>query len=361
MNGPLPDYRHEPASHCETGSLRNALRHAGLELSEPMVFGLGSGPAFYYLFFVKGPATLPMLGIRNRPGQIIQNVTRRLGIGCVAREHRTWEQALARVDELLARRVPAAALVDMFYMQYLPDFMRVHAPFHFVLLVGREGEHFWVSDPYAERVERLHVDALRAAWQTHARLSKNNYLVHLGALPREPDLRRASREAILRTCRDALLPRPLRRLFFFIGPTGMRTFARAMRRWPTRRRGVALREGILFHVVMFEEQGTGGGAFRLMYAAFLQELAERFSARRLGELAGQMAEHGRVWRNTSRKFAFLGKQIPMRDEDYEAWAVEHRAVLDEGLREIQDDFLRLADFEERFFPELKVAAAAELG
>jgi hypothetical protein len=360
MSGLIQGYRHEAASHCETGSLRNALRFAGLDLSEPMVFGLGSGPAFYYLFFVKGPATLPMLGIRNPPGGVLKNVTRRLGIELVGREHRSGQAALAEADGLLARNVPVAALVDMFYMQYLPAFMRVHAPFHFILLVGREGDDYWVSDPYAEQLERLHRDDLRAAWQTHARMSKDNYLAHVGALPPTLDLRRASREAILRTCRDVILPRPVRRLAFFIGPQGMRTFARAMRRWPARHRGVALREGILFHVVMFEEQGTGGGAFRLMYAAFLQELSERFGARRLGELAARMGEHGRSWRNTSRKFAALGKKLPMADEAYEGWIREHRAELDQGLAELAGDFLRLADFEERFFPELRAAAAAEL-
>ena len=35
-------------AHCETTALGVLLRHAGLDLSEPMLFGLGSGVSFIY-------------------------------------------------------------------------------------------------------------------------------------------------------------------------------------------------------------------------------------------------------------------------------------------------------------------------
>ena len=35
-------------AHCETTALGVLLRHAGLDLSEPMLFGLGSGLSFIY-------------------------------------------------------------------------------------------------------------------------------------------------------------------------------------------------------------------------------------------------------------------------------------------------------------------------
>ena len=63
-------YRHQLASHCESGTVRNLFNHSGVDVSEAMVFGIGSGPAFYYLFFAKGPSGLPLVGVRNPPGQI---------------------------------------------------------------------------------------------------------------------------------------------------------------------------------------------------------------------------------------------------------------------------------------------------
>ena len=43
------EFIHTPSAHCETGTVSNLLRSYGLEMSEPMVFGLASGMTFAYL------------------------------------------------------------------------------------------------------------------------------------------------------------------------------------------------------------------------------------------------------------------------------------------------------------------------
>jgi len=53
---------------------------------------------------------------------------------------------------------------------------------------------------------------------------------------------------------------------------------------------------------MQEEIGTGGGGFRFIYAAFLQEAAELLDRPRVSELAAKMTEIGDLW----RQFALLG-------------------------------------------------------
>ena len=35
--------QHKPAAHCENGTISNLLRFYGVEVSEPMAFGLASG------------------------------------------------------------------------------------------------------------------------------------------------------------------------------------------------------------------------------------------------------------------------------------------------------------------------------
>lgn len=350
-------YRHHVASHCETGSVRNLLIHAGLEISEPMVFGIGSGPAFYYLFFAKGPNGMPMVGIRNPPGSILKNVGKHLLIDVLAKEHKTTQAALAHAEERIAAGQPVAAIVDMFYMKYLPSYLHVHAPFHTILLVGREGDSFAVSDPYSEEIGVLSREDLAAAWETHAPLAKDNFIAYVRGLPPAVPWERAVVRAIRRTCRAMVQPALVRSVLPFVGVTGMRMFARKMRSWPDEHRGVRLREGILFSAVGFEEQGTGGAAFRLMYGAFLQEAADLLQSPRLEELAGQMLEHGNAWRDVSRQLIRLGKKVPMDDDAFADWFVAGEKELREGLREISTDFLARADFEERFFADLKRAVA----
>ncbi len=49
----MTDFQHRQSAHCESGVMANVLTHAGLPMSEPMAFGLGSGLAFAYLPIVR--------------------------------------------------------------------------------------------------------------------------------------------------------------------------------------------------------------------------------------------------------------------------------------------------------------------
>ncbi len=353
----IHNYTHEVAAHCETGSVRNLIKHAGLEVTEPMIFGIGSGPAFYYLFFVKGPCKFPLIGIRTPPGTILKNVSKLSGIDFFSRQYSNTDKALAKAHELLEANVPVALSVDMFYMKYLPSFLHVHAPFHFIILVGVEGDRYTISDPYFEEIGYLHIDDLRAAWETHAPLAKDNSLFHVKNIPGEIDWKTAVIRGMKRTCKNMILPPVIKNLMFFVGIQGIRTYAKKIRQWPKDYSGVILREGILFNAVGFEDQGTGGGAFRLMYGAFLQEAAELLGSAALVEMADRIIEHGRNWRDISRMLIRLGKKLPTSDEEYNDWIQQNAGMLDDGLGEIAGLFEKAADVEDRFFRDLGRIAA----
>ncbi|MCP4610688.1 MAG: BtrH N-terminal domain-containing protein [Planctomycetes bacterium] len=355
----IDKYSHQVASHCETGALRNLLKWGGLEISEPMVFGVGSGPAFYYLFFAKGPSGFPLIGIRNPPGSIFKNIKKRCGVDIVIKKYRKTEEAISRLNDMLDAGVPVAASVDMFYMKYLPSFLHVHAPFHHIVLIGRQGDTYAVSDPYFEQIGELEIENLKDAWSTHAPMAKDNLMAYVNGVPREINWEKAAVKSIKKTCRNMLLPPGIKNIFSFVGVEGIRTYAKKLTQWPNRYRGSFLREGILFNAVGFEDQGTGGGAFRLMYGAFLQEISERFKSNRINELAEHMIEHGKQWREISRKIIKVGKKVPIKDEEYSDWYQKNEKVLNDGLEEISRLFLERAEFEQRFFKEL-IAAVSNL-
>ncbi|MCU0662450.1 MAG: BtrH N-terminal domain-containing protein [Myxococcota bacterium] len=358
MTGDKP-YEHRVASHCESGSVRNLLLHAGLDISEAAIFGIGSGPAFYYLFFAKGPSGFPLVGVRNRPGMILKNVARRLDIGFTFKKHRTTQEALAQANACLDAGEPVIACVDMFYMKYLPPFLRVHAPFHFIVLCGRDGDTYTVSDPYFKSLAQLDLQDLTVAWSTFAPMAQDNFLCRLERLPKSVEWKRAIKVATVKTCKEMVLPPVVRDLLPFVGVQGMRTYSKAMTEWPRRYRGVKLREGILMSAVGFEDQGTGGGAFRLMYGAYLDEAAHRLASPALKELAAQMTSHGQAWRETSRKLIRVGKLVPMQEERFDHWALSDQpALVAQGLEEIAGDFRRAADFEQGFFQKLGSAVRA---
>ncbi len=352
----IDGYKHQIGSHCESGTLRNLLNNAGLGISEPMVFGIGSGVAFFYVFFARGPSGLPLVALRTPPGTIFKNGAKLLKLDIIKRQHKTADRAIAQADELIAAGVPVAATVDMFYMKYLPAFIQVHAPFHFILLVGRDGDHYLVSDPYNRDIGRLHVDDLRAAWETHAPMAKDNRLFYMNGTPPTADfLKPAIKQGLRRACKNMLMPKVVNKIFSFVGVEGIRTFAKKIRTWPDLYRGVRLREGILFTAVIFEEQGTGGGAFRLLYGSFLQEVAEIFDSPEMGELAARIIEHGNNWTETSRKLIRIGKTLPMDDDAYADWYQNNAAELADGLESVSRDFETFADVEAAFFTDLRGA------
>jgi len=78
--------------HCETTTLGALLRHEGLEMSEPMLFGLGAGLGFVY--WDARNMAFPLLGGRTRPATIVRTVAGRLGLTLDVREtaspRRAW-------------------------------------------------------------------------------------------------------------------------------------------------------------------------------------------------------------------------------------------------------------------------------
>ena len=62
--------------HCETTTLGALLRHEGLDLSEPMLFGLGEGLGFVY--WDAKSMDFPFLGGRTKPTAITRTVADRL-------------------------------------------------------------------------------------------------------------------------------------------------------------------------------------------------------------------------------------------------------------------------------------------
>jgi predicted double-glycine peptidase len=355
--GTIGSYRHQVAAHCETGSTRNVFAHAGLALSEPMVFGLGSGPAFFYLFFTKTEQRFPFLALRNEPGKVLENTVLLLGVDCFRHRFRTAREAMEAANRLIDEGTPVVACVDMFYMRYLPKFLHVHAPFHFVVLVGRDGDTYFVSDPYHEELGELKAEDLEIAWDTRAPFSKGNLLAYVRKAPASYDLKRIAVTAIKRTCRGMVLPPVVRKAFFFVGVEGMRTLARKIPRWSREYRGVVLREGVMLTAVGFEDQGTGGGAFRLMYGAFLQDLGAALGSPRIEELAAQMIAHGQTWRSLSGDFIALGRRVPLVEADFDDFWAANGTAFEAGLRDLGARFAALADFEEGFFGRLKDAVA----
>jgi hypothetical protein len=104
--------------------------------------------------------------------------------------------------------------------------------------------------------------------------------------------------------------------FPLIGINGIRFMAGRMKKWP-KRLGEESANLHLGHVVrMQEEIGTGGGGFRFMYAAFLQESAGELQDQSLLDFASSLTSAGDNWRQFAVMAARICKDRALQGDTY---------------------------------------------
>ncbi|WP_030619199.1 BtrH N-terminal domain-containing protein, partial [Streptomyces fulvoviolaceus] len=86
--------------HCETTALGVLLRNEGLDLSEPMLFGLGSGLSFVY--WDSKAMGFPFLGGRVKPFELTRILAALLGLELLVGEttspRKAWQNVAAPID-----------------------------------------------------------------------------------------------------------------------------------------------------------------------------------------------------------------------------------------------------------------------
>jgi len=242
----------------------------------------------------------------------------------------------------------------MFYMNYLPSFMHIHVPFHFVLPIGYDGDKFFISDVYYQSIGELKNEYLKAGWETHAKFALDNFLTYIKNTPDPNDIdwKKAIKKSILRTCNNMNIPFPVNAFLPIFGINGIKFFANQFKTWTTKHRGLPLREGILGTANIFEEQGTGGGAFRFLYASFLLESSEIYNSNELKEISKEMTGIAQNWRDGSRTLIKIGRQLPIKNDEFDDWFAKNKKWLEDSLAEASKIYYNIADSESKLFKKL---------
>lgn len=321
---------HHQAAHCESGATANLLRYQGFTISEALAFGIGGGLFFGYFPFIR-LNYLPLITYRKGPGGIFKAATKRLGVRVRGRRFRNQDEGMAALDALLAKNIPVGAQTSVYWLPYLPPALRFHFNAHNVVVYGKEGNAYRVSDPVMDEAVLCPADDLRRARFAEGDLAPKGRIYYLASAPHDPDLRRATLAGIREVCRNSHNPVPI------IGVRGMRRLARVIEGWPNKLGERKTLQHLGHLIRMQEEIGTGGGGFRFMYAAFLQESAEILDHPPLLDYSRRMTEIGDHW----REFALLG-----------ARACKGRETAAEACPELAVRLRKCADREETLFRDL---------
>src|SRR3954467_5022050 len=99
------EFVHQQHAHCESGVTSNLLRHQGINISEPMAFGIGAGLFFGHMPMLK-ISGIPGTTYRIWPGAIFKRVAARLNVKIHAEKFSDPAKAMRTLDNVLATGKP---------------------------------------------------------------------------------------------------------------------------------------------------------------------------------------------------------------------------------------------------------------
>ncbi|MHA3024023.1 BtrH N-terminal domain-containing protein [Mycobacterium sp. BMJ-28] len=252
-------------SHCETTALGVLAKHAGLELSEPMLFGLGAGLSFIY--WDSKQQELPFLGGRVKPFALTQNLATRLGLTLRVQEttspRKAWDQVRASIDQ----GNPVGLQLDSHELEYFGS--REHFAGHVVAMYGYDTERAYLVDTAQQGgAVTTSLDSLARARAARGPMSARHRSFTVELLASDTDPCEYVLPAIvpaISACAEAFLTPPISSL----GSRGIGTAATRIQSWFDRVENPS--ESLPVIATLMERAGTGGALFRNLYRDFLTE------------------------------------------------------------------------------------------
>jgi Butirosin biosynthesis protein H, N-terminal/Domain of unknown function (DUF4872) len=257
----VPGYTHRPGNHCGSTALRNLLAFHGLECSEELVFGLGAGACFYYVAL---DGQSPSRFTNGRTARLEKQFVELTGAPLRLETRDDPDESWALAREVVDSGRPALLLTDLYHLDHYGR--SAHFPGHAVVLAGYDDDHAYLSDTAFEELQTTTLANLALArHEQHPAQPLAGELFHVPPGSEFADLRSAVPLAIDRAVRNMDEPE----LGVFQGLPALRRFADEVGEWP--RDAEDWQWCARFGYQVIERRGTGGGAFRLMYARFLEE------------------------------------------------------------------------------------------
>ncbi|WP_217250729.1 BtrH N-terminal domain-containing protein [Streptomyces sp. AC602_WCS936] len=289
--------------HCETTALGVLLRHEGLDLSEPMLFGLGSGLSFVY--WDSKAMGFPFLGGRVKPFELTRSLASALGLQLLVQEtaspRKAWKNVAAPIDA----GQPVGLQLDSYHLDYFST--KVHFGGHVVAMYGYDGQDAYLvdTDPQGGAVSTS-LAALARARAERGPMSARHRSFTITA----PSSLTSPQERIIpaiRTCANAFLNPPIANL----GHRGIEKTAKQVPKWL--QRTADPREDLPRAAALMERAGTGGALFRNLYRDFLAECAQLIDSSHLRTGHSLYAEAATLWTQVAALVAAAGESGDTKD------------------------------------------------
>lgn len=293
----IQGFEHFNGQHCETTATGTLLKQVGMELSEPMLFGLGEGLGF--IMWNMKTMAFPFLGGRIKPDVLTENICRNLNLKLEVQETSSKKKAWTIVRDYIDRDTAVGLKLDAYHLDYFKN--KIHFAGHYVAIFGYDQKFAYLVDTEQQggRVKTT-LESLALARGEKGPMSSNNRTYVIGKNGQGYDLREAAKTAISRNAKEYLNPQIKN-----FGYKGILKTSTEIKKWF--RNSNDVKGDFQITAMLMEKAGTGGALFRNLYRDFLKECVELLQLEYLKPAYDQFYVIAEQWTRVSQLFFQAGE------------------------------------------------------
>ena len=293
----IEKFDHFNGQHCETTATGSLLKQIGIELSEPMLFGIGEGLGF--IFWNMKIMDFPFIGGRVKPDVLTENICRNLNLKLDVTETSSTKKAWENAAKHLEQGKAVGLKLDCYHLDYFTN--KFHFAGHYAAMYGYDKEFAYLvdTDQQGGKVKTT-LKNLELARNEKGPMSSRNRTYAISKNEKTYNLERVIKKAIYNNATDFLNP-PIKN----IGYKGILKTSSEIKKWFKNSKDI--KGDFQTTSMLMEKAGTGGSLFRNLYRDFLKESAELLNLQEIKEVYQEYSVIAKLWKNVSELFYQAGE------------------------------------------------------
>jgi hypothetical protein len=278
--------------NCETTATGTLLLQLGIELSEPMLFGLGEGLGF--IFWNMKSMNFPFIGGRVKPDVLTENIARNLNLELTVKETSSTLKAWENVKGLIDNGQVVGLKLDCYHLEY---FLKAfHFAAHYVAIYGYDSENAFLVDTNQQGgLMKTSLKSLALARAEKGPMSSKNLFYSIRKTDKMFDIESAIITAIKNNATEHINP-PITN----IGYKGILKTSSEIIKWFETSKDIEYE--FKTTAMLMEKAGTGGALFRNLYRDFLKESYDLLKLDKIKAGHEAFVEIAEYWSSVSQLF-----------------------------------------------------------
>jgi len=293
----IENFKEFRGQHCETTTTGTLLKQIGIDLSEPMIFGLGEGLGF--IFWKMKTMNFPFIGGRVKTDALTKNVCRNLNLDLEIKETSSTKKAWENLSKHIKSGKAVGVKLDCYHLDYFSN--KIHFAGHYAAMYGYDDEFAYLIDTEQQGGKvKTSLKSLELARGEKGPMSSRNLIYTINKSGADFDLPTTIRKSIYNNTEDYLNP-PIKNLMY----KGILKTSKDIKNWFKTTQDI--KGDFQTTAMLMERAGTGGSLFRNLYRDFLKESADLLESKELEDCHLEFSEIAIKWKNISDLFYNAGE------------------------------------------------------